>query len=99
LNAAVRQELKANGAIGSEDHRLRVLIQRQEMTGAERSWASRYEISDVVRYARGSKSAGIESGEYGTVVGINSTANVLILAATPAPKMPEPPPDAGKLPV
>ena len=77
LNAAVRQELKANGTIGSEDHSLRVLVQRQEMTGAERSWASRYEINDVVRYARGSKSAGIEAGEYGTVVGINSAANVL----------------------
>ena len=47
------------------------------MTGAERSWASRYEINDVVRYARGSKSAGIEAGEYGTVVGINSAANLL----------------------
>ena len=77
LNAAVRQELKANGTIGSEDHSFRVLVQRQEMTGAERSWASRYEINDVVRYARGSKSAGIEAGEYGTVVGINSAANLL----------------------
>ncbi len=61
LNAAVRQELKANGTIGSEDHSFRVLVQRQEMTGAERSWASRYEINDVVRYARGSKSVGDRS--------------------------------------
>jgi hypothetical protein len=28
------------------------------MTGAERSWAGRYELNDIVRYARGSKSAG-----------------------------------------
>jgi conjugative relaxase-like TrwC/TraI family protein len=77
LNAAVRQELKASGTVGSEDHSLRVLVQRQEMTGAERSWASRYEINDVVRYARGSKSVGIEAGEYGTVIGINSAANLL----------------------
>ena len=77
LNAAVRQELKANGTIGSEDHSFRILVQRQEMTGAERSWASRYEINDVVRYARGSKSAEIQPGEYGTVVGINSAANML----------------------
>ena len=47
------------------------------MTGAERSWASRYEINDVIRYARGSKSTGIEAGEYRTVVGINSAANLL----------------------
>ncbi len=77
LNAAVRQELKANGAIGSEDHRFRILVQRQEMTGAERSWATRYEINDVVRYARGSKSAGIQAGEYGSVVDINQAANML----------------------
>jgi conjugative relaxase-like TrwC/TraI family protein len=77
LNAAVRQELKTNGTIGSEDHSFRILVQRQDMTGAERSWASRYEINDVVRYARGSKSAGIEAGEYGTVVGINPSANAL----------------------
>ena len=77
LNAAVRQELKANRTIGSEDHSFRILVQRQEMTGAERSWASRYEINDVVRYARGSKGAEIQAGEYGTVVGINSAANML----------------------
>src|ERR1700761_5705132 len=77
LNSAVRQELKANGTVAPEDHSFRILVQRQDMTGAERSWASRYEINDVVRYARGSKSAGIEAGEYRTVVGINSDSNLL----------------------
>ena len=77
LNSAVRQELKANGTVASEDHNLRILVQRQDMTGADRSWASRYEINDLVRYARGSKSAGIEAGEYRTVVGINSDSNLL----------------------
>src|SRR6266849_216596 len=56
LNVAVRQELKAAGTIAPEDHAFRVLVQRQDMTGAERSWASRYEINDVIRYGRGSKS-------------------------------------------
>jgi conjugative relaxase-like TrwC/TraI family protein len=77
LNAAVRQELKANGTLAPEDHRFRVLVQRQEMTGAERSWAGRYEIDDVIRFARGSKGLGIEAGEYGTVVGVNSASNLL----------------------
>jgi conjugative relaxase-like TrwC/TraI family protein len=77
LNVAVRQELKANGTIAREDRSFRVLVQRQDMTGAERSWASRYEINNVIRYARGSKSTGIEAGEYGKVVGINSAANLL----------------------
>jgi conjugative relaxase-like TrwC/TraI family protein len=77
LNSAVRQELKANGTVAPEDHSFRILVQRQDMTGAERSWAGRYEVNDVVRYARGSKSAGIEAGEYRTVVGINSDCNLL----------------------
>jgi conjugative relaxase-like TrwC/TraI family protein len=77
LNSAVRQELKANGTVAPEDHSFRVLVQRQDMTGAERSWAGRYEINDVVRYARGSKSLGVEAGEYRTVVGINSDSNLL----------------------
>jgi conjugative relaxase-like TrwC/TraI family protein len=77
LNSAVRQELKASGTVAPEDHSFRILVQRQDMTGAERSWAGRYEINDVVRYARGSKSAGIEAGEYRTVVGINSDSNLL----------------------
>jgi ATP-dependent exoDNAse (exonuclease V) alpha subunit len=47
------------------------------MTGAERSWASHYDMNDVVRYARGSKALGIESASYASVVGINPTANQL----------------------
>jgi conjugative relaxase-like TrwC/TraI family protein len=77
LNVAVRQELKANGTLAPEDHTFPVLVQRQDMTGAERSWASHFEVNDVIRYARGSKIAGIEAGTYGTVVGINSAANLL----------------------
>jgi hypothetical protein len=36
LNAAVRQELKATGTLAAEDRTLRVLVPRQDMTGAER---------------------------------------------------------------
>ena len=72
LNIAVREELKAKGSLAPEDHQFKVLVQRQELTGAERRWASGYEIGDVVRYARGSKEAGIEAGTYGTVVGVNA---------------------------
>ena len=77
LNVAVRQELKANGSLAPEDHTLRVLVQRQDMTGAERSWASHYEINDVVRYTRGSKAIGIEAAAYASVVAINPSANEL----------------------
>jgi ATP-dependent exoDNAse (exonuclease V) alpha subunit len=77
LNVAVRQELKAIGTVAPEDHTFRVLVQRQDMTGAERSWASHYEIDDVVRYTRGSKAVGIEVAAYASVVAINPAANQL----------------------
>ena len=47
------------------------------MTGAERSWASHYEINDLVCYTRGSKAIGIEGCVYAPVVAINSAANQL----------------------
>jgi conjugative relaxase-like TrwC/TraI family protein len=77
LNVAVRQELKANGVLAPEDYAFRVLVQRQDMTGAERSWASHYDMNDVVRYARGSKALAIEAASYASVVAINPTANQL----------------------
>ena len=82
LNIAVREELRAKGTLGPEDHQFKILVQRQEMTGAERRWASGYEIGDVVRYARGSKSAGIEAGTYGVVIGSNPAMNWLSVEQT-----------------
>jgi hypothetical protein len=46
LNMAVRQELKARGAIAAEDHSFRILVQRQDMTGADRAWG------ESLRYRR-----------------------------------------------
>jgi conjugative relaxase-like TrwC/TraI family protein len=77
LNVAVRQELKLNGALAPEDHAFRVLVQRQDMTGAERSWASHYEVNDVIRYTRGSQVIGIGAGAYASVVAIDPAVNQL----------------------
>jgi conjugative relaxase-like TrwC/TraI family protein len=77
LNIAVREELKAKGTVAQEDYQFKVLVQRQELTGADRRWASGYDIGDVVRYARGSKAVGIGAGTYGTVVSVNSASNLL----------------------
>ena len=34
----MREELKGKGALARDEHQFKVLIQRQEMTGAERRW-------------------------------------------------------------
>jgi len=77
LNAAVRNELKRDGSVAREDHSLRILVQRQDMTGAERAWASHYEPGDVVRYARGSKTIGLEAGSYAKVAAVEASLNSL----------------------
>jgi conjugative relaxase-like TrwC/TraI family protein len=77
LNVAVREQLKVTRALAPEDHAFRVLVQRHDMTGAERSWASHYEIRDVVRYTRGSKAVGIEAAAYASVVAIDPGRNEL----------------------
>jgi len=77
LNVAVREELKAKGALAPDDQSFRVLVPRQDMTGAERKWTSRDEAGDTVRYAHGSKEVGIQAGSYATVVGVNTEDNRL----------------------
>ncbi len=77
LNVAVRQDLKLIGTLATDDHTFRVLVQRQDMTGAERSWANHYEVNDIVRYTRGSKAIGIGAGAYASVVAIDPAANLL----------------------
>ncbi len=77
LNIAVREKLKTKDTLTPDDRSFRVLVPRQDMTGAERTWSNRYEIGDVVRYARGSKTVGIEAGSYTTVVSVNPTDNLL----------------------
>ncbi len=79
LNVAVRQELKAKGSVAVEDHSFRVLVQRQDMTGADRSWANHYETADIVRYARGSRVLGIGAATYASVVAIDAGANELTI--------------------
>jgi hypothetical protein len=54
---------------------LRTLTHRSEMTGAERTWAVRYNPGDVLQYNTGSKAEGIERGSFATVRSVDSRAN------------------------
>jgi conjugative relaxase-like TrwC/TraI family protein len=77
INRAVRAELQALGVVQNDDHTFRVLTPRQDMTGADRTWAARYDVGDVLRYQRGSKDLGIERQSYATVVTVNPNDNLL----------------------
>jgi ATP-dependent exoDNAse (exonuclease V) alpha subunit len=77
INQAVRQELQTLGTLDKEDHSLRVLTPRSDMTGADRAWAARYQPNDVLHYIRGSKEYEIERGSYAQVVVTNPNENLV----------------------
>jgi len=79
INQAVRQELQVLGAVDLNDHSMRILMPRNDMTGADRQWASRYEPGDVLHYNRGSKEHGIEGRSYARVVSTNPKENLVIV--------------------
>jgi ATP-dependent exoDNAse (exonuclease V) alpha subunit len=77
INQTVRQELQALGKVDKQDHSMRVLTPRSDMTGADREWAARYQTGDVLHYIRGSKEYGIKRGSYAQVVGMNPEENLV----------------------
>src|SRR5262249_53970973 len=77
LNDRIRHELKDRGTVTGPDQQVKTLVPRQDMTGADRAWAARYQEGDVIRYTRGSAQFGIAAGEYGTVREVDSRHNTL----------------------
>jgi conjugative relaxase-like TrwC/TraI family protein len=77
INQAVRRELQALGTLEKDNHSIRVLAPRSDMTGADRAWVARYQAGDVLHYTRGSKELGIERGSYAKVLAANPNENLL----------------------
>jgi ATP-dependent exoDNAse (exonuclease V) alpha subunit len=77
INEAIHREMQSAGHVGAKEHKLRVLVARQEITGADRQWAAQYEPGDVVRYTKGSKRHGIQAGDYVRVEGTNPKENLV----------------------
>jgi conjugative relaxase-like TrwC/TraI family protein len=87
INQAVRQELQTLGAVDAKDHSMRVLIPRNDMTGADREWAARYQPGDVLYYVRGSKKHGIEARSYARVLNVNPAENLVTVQAKDGQKV------------
>jgi conjugative relaxase-like TrwC/TraI family protein len=77
INQAIHVEMQAKGVVGKDEHRVQVLVTRQDLTGADRTWAERYNVGDVLRYSRGSKETGIGKGEYARVTSVDAASNRL----------------------
>ena len=77
INQVIHREMQTRGQVDTHEHKQLVLVARQEITGADRQWAGQYESGDVVRYTRGSKTHGIEAGEYARVERVNEKENLV----------------------
>jgi conjugative relaxase-like TrwC/TraI family protein len=77
INRAIHAEMQGRGLVGREEHRVQTLVPRQDLTGADRAWAARYDAGDVLRYSRASKETGIGKGEYARVKEIDAPNNRL----------------------
>ncbi|HEX7362244.1 MAG TPA: MobF family relaxase [Bryobacteraceae bacterium] len=75
LNAAIRAELRRDGQLAADAYRMPILVNRQEITGADRGVAASYRVGDVVRYLRGSEALGIEAKSYATVIDTDDEQN------------------------
>jgi conjugative relaxase-like TrwC/TraI family protein len=77
INQAVRRELQTLGVVHIKDYSMRILVPRNDMTGADREWASRYQPGDVLHYTRGSKEFGIEPKSYAQVITTDAKENLV----------------------
>ena len=77
INQRIHVELQRSGLVSNEERHIRTLVPRQALTGADRTWAERYEVGDVLRYSRKSKETGIGKGEYAQVKRIDAPSNRL----------------------
>ena len=77
INEAVRAELKRSGRLDSDGQIFRTLTHRSDMTGADRAWAARYNVGDVLQYTTGSKSEGIERSSFATAGKVDARRNAL----------------------
>jgi conjugative relaxase-like TrwC/TraI family protein len=75
LNDRIHALLQQAGRVSPDEHRMRVLEPRQEVTGADRQWAEQYAHGNVVRYTTGSRTLRIRAGEYARIAHIDAAKN------------------------
>jgi conjugative relaxase-like TrwC/TraI family protein len=77
INRQIHLGLQAQGTVAKKEFRVSVLTNRHELTGADRHWAAKYQVGDVIRYTRGSARLRLKAEEYAYVSQINARENLL----------------------
>jgi len=82
INQRIHSELQSRGLVSRAEQPVTTLVPRQEMTGADRTWAAQYQVNDILRYSRASQETGIGKGEYARVMSIDAEKNLLTVMRT-----------------
>jgi conjugative relaxase-like TrwC/TraI family protein len=77
INEHIHRAMQRAGLVRNEEHTVRVLHARQELTGADRMYAYNYEAGDILRYAKSSRALGIKAGDYVQVARVDEQSNTL----------------------
>lgn len=76
LNSLIHRQLQHDGKVRRDDHQMTVYVNRQDMTGTERTFANAYVPGeDIVRYNRASKVCDVKVGDYALVTAKNHKEN------------------------
>jgi ATP-dependent exoDNAse (exonuclease V) alpha subunit len=76
LNSLIHRQLQRDGKVSRDDHQMTVYVNRQDITGTERTFANAYVPgADVLRYNHASKVYGVEVGDYARVTAKNHKEN------------------------
>ena len=77
INQHIHRAMQDERRVSVEEHRVRVLYARQDVTGADRQHAQNYAEDDVLRYSKGSRPLGIQAGEYARVKATDRETNTV----------------------
>lgn len=83
INALIHKQLQKDGKVSLDDHPMTVYVNRQDMTGTERTFANAYvPDEDVIRYNRASRVYGFSVGDYARVTATNHEKNEITVQRT-----------------
>ena len=76
LNSLIHRRLRREGKVSRAEQQMKVYVNRQDMTGTERTFANSYRPGeDIVRYNRSSKVYTVDVGDYAKALATNHEKN------------------------
>jgi ATP-dependent exoDNAse (exonuclease V) alpha subunit len=76
LNSLIHRQLQREGKVSRAEQLMKVYVNRQDMTGTERTFANAYRPGeDIIRYNNASKVYNVDVGDYASVTATNHETN------------------------